>query len=275
MSGNSSASRGPPKEEDEEDDNVSQFGYGSGSENEDVSNITEAVSSSSEEDEPILTEKESIDKYNRTVAAHNPRSTKEMLKFNHILEAAGDSFRRTNVERRDWEIKNTAGAGGGGARPPRYDAEGSRIIESAAVFNANNAAARARAANQTIYYPPVPPPPPAAPAPVTVTTATPVTVTGPGPGNTAAAAPEATEVSLRRRRAKREEDDFKRVPQRDPRTGKSFCEKLGDCSIQGGSRKRSKKSKAAKKSRKARRTSRSRRVKKSRRSNSRKVKRHQ
>ena len=287
MSSNSSASSYPPKnkekkkeegeeeeeEEDEEDDNVSQFGYGSRSENEGYEGDEgyEGVSSSSDEDEPILTEQESIKKFNETVAAHDRLPIETQLRLNHTLEAARDPFGRTNVERREWERKNGAGGGGGGTRSPRYDAEGRRIIESAAVFNANNAAARARAANQTIYYPPVPPPPPQ-PVPVTVTgnTAAPAPVTG------TAAATEATEVPLRRRgtAAKREEDDFKGVSQRDPRTGKSFCEKLGEvgCSIQGGSRKSRKVSKKSKKSRKAKKSKKS---KKSKLSTSRKVKRHQ
>jgi hypothetical protein len=242
MSGNSSASSGPPKDE--------------------------------EEYEPLKTDEELIEML-KNARADERLPIETQLRLNHTLEAARDPFGRTNVERREWERKNGAGGGGAGGRAPKvtYNEYGHIIpARSPAAFNAIDAANRAAAANQTIYFPPAPPPPPA--APVTVAAPAPVTTTGAGPATAAAAATatETTEEPTLRRRgaaARREANDNTAVQQRDPRTRKSFCEKLGDCSIQGGSRKsrkgrsrrvkksrKSKKSKAAKKSKKSNRATR-------------------
>jgi hypothetical protein len=218
------------------------------------------------EDEPLKTDEELIKILTNARAAERlPIETQ--LRLNHTLEAARDPFGRTNVERREWERKNSAGGGGGGGgggagggfKPVPF-----KPNRSQAEIDLLNNRSPVRPPLQTIYYPPPPPPPPA--APVTVAAPAPVTTTG-----TAAAAATgtaaATEPLFRRKgaAAQREEPDNTAVQQRDPRTRKSFCEKLGDCSIQGGSRKSRKSRKGRKASKKSRKVSR--RAKKSKKSN--------
>jgi hypothetical protein len=185
-----------------------------------------------DENKPLKTDEELIEMLKNARAAER-LPTETQLRFNHMLEAASDPFGRTNVQRRDWERRN--GVVTGSYKP--------------VVFIPNRPEAEIALLNNrpTIPYPPTPQP-------------APVTVTVDGTGTTTGSPTLPTEVSILRRRKRETSEDRKAngesVPNLDMRTRKSLCEELGNCSIQGGSRKRSKKSKASKKSKKSRGASR-------------------